>query len=168
MTSGSDASTHGDLASATATVKNRLAGTAKMVMVDLGIPPGFELLSEDFDDYRAKSAGRKSGHLEKFNVTATQRFFTSIRSARVRRLRCTIVCGRSIRFAREPSSRGFTSIISRTEVGCGACRDGGPEATGVQGRREGWPEGRDALDTRATRSAVGHSAHCGALILLCR
>jgi len=51
-----------------------------MVMVDLGIPPGFELLSEDFDDYRAKSAGRKSGHLEKFNVTATQAilYFDSI------------------------------------------------------------------------------------------
>jgi alpha-2-macroglobulin-like protein len=70
----------GDLASATATVKNHLSKTAKMVMVDLGIPPGFELLTEDFDDYRNKSAGRKSGRLEKFNVTTTQAilYFDSI------------------------------------------------------------------------------------------
>jgi len=70
----------GDLASATATVKNHLSKTAKMVMVELGIPPGFELLTEDFDDYRNKSAGRKSGRLEKFNLTATQAilYFDSI------------------------------------------------------------------------------------------
>jgi uncharacterized protein YfaS (alpha-2-macroglobulin family) len=51
-----------------------------MVMVDLGIPPGFDLLTEDFDDYRSKSAGRKSGRLEKFNLTATQAilYFDSI------------------------------------------------------------------------------------------
>src|SRR5258705_116619 len=51
-----------------------------MVMVDLGIPPGFELLTEDFDDYRNKSAGRKSGRLEKFHLTATQAilYFNSI------------------------------------------------------------------------------------------
>ena len=70
----------GDLASATATVKNHLSKTANMVMVDLGIPPGFELLTEDFDDYRNKSAGHKSGRLEKFNLTATQAtlYFDSI------------------------------------------------------------------------------------------
>jgi hypothetical protein len=62
----------GDFASATATIKNRLSKTANMVMVDLGIPPGFDLLTEDFDDYRIKSRGRKNGRLEKFNVTATQ------------------------------------------------------------------------------------------------
>ena len=27
-----------------------------MVMVDLGIPPGFDLLSEDLQDYQEKSA----------------------------------------------------------------------------------------------------------------
>jgi hypothetical protein len=62
----------GDFASAIATVKNHLSKTANMVMVDLGIPPGFELLTEDFDDYRNRNAGRKSGRLEKFNLTATQ------------------------------------------------------------------------------------------------
>jgi uncharacterized protein YfaS (alpha-2-macroglobulin family) len=61
-----------DIATATATVKNNLDKTANMVMVDLGIPPGFELLSEDLQDYQEKSANRKSGHLSKFSLTATQ------------------------------------------------------------------------------------------------
>jgi len=61
-----------DIATATATVKNNLAKSANMVMVDLGIPPGFDLLSEDLQDFQEKSAGRKSGCLEKFNQTATQ------------------------------------------------------------------------------------------------
>ena len=37
--------------------KNNLTKTANMVMVDLGIPPGFDLLSEDLQDYQEKSAG---------------------------------------------------------------------------------------------------------------
>ncbi len=61
-----------DIATATAIVRNNLDKTANMVMVDLGIPPGFELLSEDLQDYQEKSAGQKSGHLSKFSLTATQ------------------------------------------------------------------------------------------------
>ena len=61
-----------DVATATATIKNNLDKSANMVMVDLGIPPGFDLLSEDLQAYIEKSAGRKSGHLEKFTQTATQ------------------------------------------------------------------------------------------------
>jgi uncharacterized protein YfaS (alpha-2-macroglobulin family) len=61
-----------DLATATATIKNNLDKTANMVMVDLGIPPGFDLLSEDLQDYQEKSGRRKSGHLSKFSLTATQ------------------------------------------------------------------------------------------------
>lgn len=61
-----------DLALATVTVKNNLPKVANMVMVDLGIPPGFELLSEDLEEYREKSADRKSGRLQKFSLTATQ------------------------------------------------------------------------------------------------
>jgi hypothetical protein len=61
-----------DVATATATVKNNLAKAANMVMVDLGIPPGFDLLSEDLQAYQEKSAGQKSGRLEKFSQTATQ------------------------------------------------------------------------------------------------
>ena len=61
-----------DIATATATIKNNLDKSANMVMVDLGIPPGFDLLSEDLQTYLEKSVGRKSGRLEKFSMTATQ------------------------------------------------------------------------------------------------
>ena len=61
-----------DVATATATVKNNLNQTAKMVMVDLGIPPGFDLMSEDLQAFQEKTAGRKGGRLEKFSLTATQ------------------------------------------------------------------------------------------------
>ena len=61
-----------DIATATATVRNNLTKSANMVMVDLGIPPGFDLLSEDLQAYQEKSAGQKSGRLEKFSLTATQ------------------------------------------------------------------------------------------------
>jgi len=69
-----------DLATATATVKSNLDKTANMVMVDLGIPPGFDLLSEDLQAFEERSADRQSGRLEKFNLTATQAilYFDSI------------------------------------------------------------------------------------------
>jgi len=43
-----------------------------MVMVDVGVPHGFELLSEDLQDFQQRTAQSKSGHLSKFNLTATQ------------------------------------------------------------------------------------------------
>jgi uncharacterized protein YfaS (alpha-2-macroglobulin family) len=43
-----------------------------MVMVDLGIPPGFDLLTEDLQSYQEKTAGSASGRLEKFSLTAMQ------------------------------------------------------------------------------------------------
>lgn len=61
-----------DIATVTATIKNNLPKAANMVMADLGIPPGFDLLSEDLQTYQEKSAGQKSGRLEKFSLTATQ------------------------------------------------------------------------------------------------
>jgi uncharacterized protein YfaS (alpha-2-macroglobulin family) len=61
-----------EIAVATVSVKNNLPKAANMVMVDLGIPPGFDLLSEDLEDFREKTAGQKSGRLEKFSLTATQ------------------------------------------------------------------------------------------------
>jgi hypothetical protein len=69
-----------DIATATATVKNNLDKAANMVMVDLGIPPGFDLLSEDLQAYVEKSRERKSGRLEKFSLTGTQAilYFDSI------------------------------------------------------------------------------------------
>jgi hypothetical protein len=70
----------GDIVTATATVKNNLTKIANMVMVDLGIPPGFDLLSEDLQAYQEKSAGQKGSRLEKFSLTATQAilYFDSI------------------------------------------------------------------------------------------
>jgi hypothetical protein len=61
-----------DIVTATATIHSNLRATAKMVMVDLGIPPGFDLLSEDLQDLVEKTASAKSGRLEKFSLTATQ------------------------------------------------------------------------------------------------
>jgi uncharacterized protein YfaS (alpha-2-macroglobulin family) len=61
-----------DIVTATATVRNNLSKTANMVMVDLGIPPGFELLSEDLQSFQEKTSGEKAGRLEKFSLTATQ------------------------------------------------------------------------------------------------
>ena len=61
-----------DIATATVSVRNNLTKTANMVMVDLGIPPGFELLSEDLQSFQEKTASAQSGRLEKFSLTATQ------------------------------------------------------------------------------------------------
>jgi uncharacterized protein YfaS (alpha-2-macroglobulin family) len=61
-----------DIATATATIRNHLPKFANMVMVDLGIPPGFDLLSEDLQSIQEKSAAADSGRLEKFSLTATQ------------------------------------------------------------------------------------------------
>jgi hypothetical protein len=69
-----------EMVTGTAKIRNNLDKTAKMVMVDLGIPPGFELLSEDLQKMVEKTVGAKSGRLEKFNMTATQAilYFDSI------------------------------------------------------------------------------------------
>jgi len=69
-----------DIATAMATVKNNLPKTANMVMIDLGIPPGFDLLTEDLQAYQEKTAGHRGGRLEKFSLTATQAilYFDSI------------------------------------------------------------------------------------------
>jgi len=61
-----------DIATETVTIRNNLAKTANMVMVDLGIPPGFDLLSEDLQSLQEKAAGANAGRLEKFSLTATQ------------------------------------------------------------------------------------------------
>ena len=61
-----------DIATATATIRNNTDKTANMVMLDLGIPPGFDLLSEDLQAYQEKSASSPAGRLEKFSQTATQ------------------------------------------------------------------------------------------------
>src|SRR5438552_1303714 len=55
-----------DIAMAAATIKNNLPKAANMVMVDLGIPPGFDLLSEDLQVYHGKrSEERRVGNERK-------------------------------------------------------------------------------------------------------
>jgi uncharacterized protein YfaS (alpha-2-macroglobulin family) len=61
-----------DIATETVMIRNNLTKTANMVMVDLGIPPGFDLLSEDLQSIQEKTAGANAGRLEKFSLTATQ------------------------------------------------------------------------------------------------
>ena len=61
-----------DIATEKVTIRNNLKKTANMIMVDLGIPPGFDLLSEDLQTFKEKSSGTMSGRLEKFSLTATQ------------------------------------------------------------------------------------------------
>jgi uncharacterized protein YfaS (alpha-2-macroglobulin family) len=61
-----------DIATEKVTIRNNLKKTANMIMVDLGIPPGFDVLSEDLQAFKEKSSGTTSGRLEKFSLTATQ------------------------------------------------------------------------------------------------
>ena len=61
-----------DIVTVTATIRNNLDKTANMLMVDLGVPPGFDLLSEDLQDFEQRTAHSRSGHLSKFSLTATQ------------------------------------------------------------------------------------------------
>ena len=61
-----------DIATEKVTLHNNLNKTANMIMVDLGIPPGFDLLNEDLQVFQEKSSGTMSGRLEKFSLTATQ------------------------------------------------------------------------------------------------
>ncbi len=62
----------GDTATSTVTIRNNLSKTANMVMIDLGIPPGFDLLSEDLQSFQEKHSGDRPGSLEKFSLTASQ------------------------------------------------------------------------------------------------
>jgi hypothetical protein len=60
------------MVSASATIRNNLDKQATMVIVDLGIPPGFELQAEDLQTAVESTAPAHEGRLEKFNLTATQ------------------------------------------------------------------------------------------------
>jgi uncharacterized protein YfaS (alpha-2-macroglobulin family) len=61
-----------DIATEKVTIRNNLKKTANMIMVDLGIPPGFDVLSEGLQAFKEKSSETTSGRLEKFSLTATQ------------------------------------------------------------------------------------------------
>jgi uncharacterized protein YfaS (alpha-2-macroglobulin family) len=53
-------------------IQNNTAAKAKMVMIDLGIPPGFEPTGEDFAELLEMTRGRDGGKLEKYTITARQ------------------------------------------------------------------------------------------------
>ena len=53
-------------------VQNNTAAKAKMVMIDLGIPPGFEPLGEDFAELLDTTRGKLGGKIEKYTITAKQ------------------------------------------------------------------------------------------------
>ncbi|HEV58067.1 MAG TPA: hypothetical protein ENN87_11345, partial [Phycisphaerales bacterium] len=55
-----------DIITATATITNNRRGKAKMVIVDLGLPPGFTLLPEKLNDLVEK------GTIEKYSTTGRQ------------------------------------------------------------------------------------------------
>ncbi len=61
-----------DIATATVTVHNQMRQRAKMVMIDLGVPPGFEVLAEDLQEAVSLNAAEKFGNLTKFTVTPRQ------------------------------------------------------------------------------------------------
>lgn len=61
-----------ETATAKVRVINNTPATAKMIMVDLGIPPGFEPSGEDFAALVDESRGKKGGKLEKYTITAKQ------------------------------------------------------------------------------------------------
>ena len=53
-------------------VQNNTAARARMVMVDLGIPPGFEASGEDFAELVDMTRGKDGGKIEKYTITAKQ------------------------------------------------------------------------------------------------
>jgi len=61
-----------ETATAKVRVTNNTPATAKMIMVDLGIPPGFEPSGEDFAALLDESRNKNGGKLEKYTITAKQ------------------------------------------------------------------------------------------------
>lgn len=61
-----------EIATAKVQVTNNTPAKAKMIMVDLGIPPGFEPSGEDFAAFLDESRTKNGGKLEKYTITAKQ------------------------------------------------------------------------------------------------
>ena len=61
-----------EVATAKVRVTNNTPATAKMIMADLGIPPGFEPSGEDFAALVDESRNKNGGKLEKYTITAKQ------------------------------------------------------------------------------------------------
>ncbi len=99
-------------------VRSRLSATANMVMVDLGIPPGFELLSEDLRfiprEQRCEKE-RAAGEVQP-DPDSGDSLFRFDRAAK----RCCQAarsgCGRSIRSGHTASLHVFTSTTIRQSM----------------------------------------------------
>src|SRR5262245_64107448 len=61
-----------ELATAKVQVTNNTPAKAKMIMVDLGIPPGFEPSGEDFEALVEATRNKAGGKLEKYTITDKQ------------------------------------------------------------------------------------------------
>jgi uncharacterized protein YfaS (alpha-2-macroglobulin family) len=61
-----------ETATARVKVQNNTPAKARMIMVDLGIPPGFEASGEDFAALVDSSRDKNGGKLEKYTITAKQ------------------------------------------------------------------------------------------------
>jgi hypothetical protein len=61
-----------EIATATAKIRNNTPATAKLVMVDLGIPPGFEPDGAAFAKMVDDTRGKNGGKLQKYTITAKQ------------------------------------------------------------------------------------------------
>jgi uncharacterized protein YfaS (alpha-2-macroglobulin family) len=61
-----------EVATAKVRVTNNTPAKAKMIMVDLGIPPGFEPSGEDFAALVDSTRDKNGGKLEKYTITAKQ------------------------------------------------------------------------------------------------
>jgi uncharacterized protein YfaS (alpha-2-macroglobulin family) len=61
-----------EVATAKVQVTNNTPAKAKMIMVDLGIPPGFEPSGEDFEAMVDATRNKAGGKLEKYTITAKQ------------------------------------------------------------------------------------------------
>jgi uncharacterized protein YfaS (alpha-2-macroglobulin family) len=61
-----------ETATAKVRVQNNTPAKAKMIMVDLGIPPGFEPSGEEFAALVDSSRDKNGGRLEKYTITAKQ------------------------------------------------------------------------------------------------
>jgi hypothetical protein len=61
-----------EIATAKVRVQNNTPATAKMIMIDLGIPPGFEPSPGDFEELVGSTRNKTGGKLEKFTITAKQ------------------------------------------------------------------------------------------------
>jgi hypothetical protein len=84
-----------------------------MVMIDLDIPPGFDLLSEDLQTILEKTATESDSRLEKFSLTGTQAilYFNSL--APNETVTLPIRLRAKYRFGQRPLSRG--SINTTTQ-----------------------------------------------------